>query len=391
MDVVELTRQLVGIDSQNPGPYEGDIARSVLDWARERDFETQVLEPVPGRPNVVITVDRGGPESLGLSGHLDTKPIGDALAQWRTPPLELTIDGDTAYGLGATDMKGAIAAMMVALERFAAAPGTGRVSLILTADEEQGSDAGAKVLTSEGLLPPVDAIVIGEPSGISAPWEAVHLVSRGICCFEVDVLTNQGHSGLSPQLGRSAVLIAADLLRAFESFEPSVSAAGEIPCRPTVNPGVFVSGGVSYGTWPGRCTLGMEIRLVPGMDRATVEAEVHELVSTTLHGKADFGIRYLESAQGWMAPVSVSPSDRISRAAQAAASDVLGREVPFAAFPGSTDATYFIGRASIPSITSLGPGWISVAHGANESVGVSQLYQAADIYSHLIARYFENT
>ena len=388
MDIVELTRELVAIDSQNPGPQEVDIARFVTEWADERGFEAQVLEPVAGRPNVVLTVDRGGPTALGLSGHLDTKPVGDALPQWRTPPLELTIDGSMAYGLGSTDLKGAIAAMMLALERFASSPGEGRVSLVLTADEEQGSDAGAKALSAGGLLPPLDAVVIGEPSGISDPWEAVHLVSRGICCFEVEVLTDQGHSGLSSRMGRNAMLVAADLLHAFEAFHPTVDGPGEIPCSPTVNPGIFVSGGVSYGTWPGRCRVGMEIRLVPGMEEATLKAEIQELVAGALQGKADFRIRYLDNAQGWMPAVGISPAHPVARAAQEAVSDVLGRPVPFAAFPGGTDATYFIGQAGVPTVTSLGPGWISVAHGANECVGVDQLHQATDVYDQVIDRYF---
>ncbi|MFH5823835.1 M20 family metallopeptidase [Georgenia sp. AZ-5] len=387
MDVLELTRQLVAIDSQNPGPQEREIAGFVTAWARERGFDTAVLEPVAGRPNVVVTADRGGGRRLGLSGHLDTKPVGDALGQWRTPPLELTVDGDDAYGLGATDMKGGVAAMMLALERFAVSAGRGSLSLVLTADEEQGSDAGAKALVASGDLPRLDALVIGEPSGIAEPWEAVHVVSRGICCFEIEIRTTQGHSGLSPGLGRNATLVAADLLRAFERFRPTVARPGTVPCSPTVNPGIFISGGVSYGTWPGRCTVGMEVRLVPGMDQEQLHAEVAALTDATLRGSAEFEIRYLTTAQGWMPAVELDPTHPLAQAARAASSAVLGRDVPFAAFPGGTDATYFMGQGGIPTITSLGPGWISVAHGANERVGVLQLAEAADVYTAVVEDY----
>src|SRR5690606_7260647 len=105
---------------------------------------------------------------------------------------------DEAFGLGSTDMKGAVAAMMIALDQFAStARATGRVSLVLTADEEQGSDAGAQSLSRSSLMPAVDALLIGEPSGIDEPWESLFLVSRGICCFEIEIETTQGHSGLS--------------------------------------------------------------------------------------------------------------------------------------------------------------------------------------------------
>jgi succinyl-diaminopimelate desuccinylase len=391
MDVLDLTRELVAIDSQNPGPFEPRIVRFVADWAQERGFETQTLEPVAGRPNLVVTVDRGGNGHLGLSGHLDTKPIGDALSEWVTPPLELTVIGDDAYGLGATDMKGGVAAMMLALERFSTGTGddAGAVSLILTADEEQGSDAGAKALVASGLLPQVDDIVIGEPSGIAEPWQAIYLVSRGICCFDIEVMTRQGHSGLSPTLGRNAILCAADLLHAFESFTPTVDAPGEVLCSPTVNPGIFISGGVSYGTWPGYCRVSMEIRLVPGMAQTTLHREVEDLVQSTLGRDASFRIRYLQSGQGWMPAVELSPTSTVARAARTAARSVLKRDVPFEAFPGGTDATYFMGEGGIPTIASLGPGWISVAHGANEKVGVGQLWEATELYEALIISYFD--
>ncbi|WP_022885742.1 M20 family metallopeptidase [Glaciibacter superstes] len=392
MDVLTLTRELVAVDSQNPGPFEPRIVQYVDAWARERGFESQILEPISGRPNLIVTVDRGSNGHLGLSGHLDTKPIGDALSEWHTPPLELTVVGDDAFGLGATDMKGGVAAMMLALERFAArddSQGSGVVSLVLTADEEQGSDAGAKALCASGLLPPIDAIVIGEPSGITDPWQAIYLVSRGICCFDIEVMTTQGHSGLSTSLGRNATLLVADLLHAFENFTPTVDAPGEVLCSPTVNPGIFVSGGVSFGTWPGHCRVSMEVRLVPGMSQATLHGEVDDLVRSTLGPGINYRIRYLESGQGWMPAVELSPTSPVARAAQSAAKSVLGREIPFGAFPGGTDATYFMGEGNIPTVTSLGPGWISVAHGANEKVGVRQLSEATDLYEALFGSYFD--
>lgn len=389
MDVLALTEQLVAIDSQNPGPFEGEVAAFVDEWARARGFDSRIIEVSPGRPNLVVSLDRGGPGHLALSGHLDTKPIGDARLDWHTPPLQLTVVDDMAYGLGATDMKGAVAAMMVALERLAVAPetGTGTVTLLLTADEEQGSDHGAKALATAGLLPAVDAIVIGEPSGVQRPWEAVHLVSRGICCFEVEVSTRQGHSSLSAQLGRNAVLVAADLLRAFEDFHPSVASPGTVPCAPTVNPGITVAGGVGYGTWPGLCRVGMEIRLVPGMSQEALRREVAELVERAVGTQAQARIRYADGSQGWMPAVELASDAPVARAARAAAEHVLGRPVPFAAFPGGTDATHFLGTAGIPTVASLGPGWLSVAHGANECVGIDQLTQAVEIYERLVTSY----
>ena len=93
--VLELAAQLVAIDSQNPGVGEARIAAFVAAHARERGLAAEVVETAPGRCNVLVTADAGSGPHLALSGHLDTKPIGD-LSAWRTPPLDLVVDGDLA-------------------------------------------------------------------------------------------------------------------------------------------------------------------------------------------------------------------------------------------------------------------------------------------------------
>jgi len=386
--VLELTRQLVAIDSQNPGRGEKEIADFVEhEVARPAGFSVTRVEVEPGRPNLFVGVDNGAGPHLALSGHLDTKPVGDARSQWNTDPFELTVDEeDLAFGLGSTDMKGAVAAMLVALERHTVEGPPGRVSLVLTADEEQGSDAGAKALAGRGL-PEVDAIVIGEPSGIDEPWEMMALVSRGICCFDITIGTVQGHSGLSPRLGRNAVLVAADVLHALETFVPPIGTPGSVAAEPTVNAGMTIRGGVAFGTWPGECTIGCEIRLVPGMDRAAVQAAVEQTVLAAAGPTASVEIAYLDESMGWMPAVELDPTSAVVTAAQSACREVLGRELPIGAFPGGTDATYFMGEAGIPTISSLGPGWLTVAHGPNENVAVADLDTAVDLYQHLMAEF----
>ena len=386
-DVVDLTSRLVAVDSQNPGVGENPIASLIeRDVARPSGFSVSRLEMTEGRPNLVLGVDTGVGPHLALSGHLDTKPVGDTLARWDTDPFQLTIADGLAYGLGSSDMKGALAAMLLALERQAAGGPPGRVSLVLTADEEQGSNAGAKAIAQHDLLD-ADAMIIGEPSGVDDPWEALALVSRGICCFEVDIHTRQGHSGMSARLGRNAVTVAADVIHALERFVPPVARPGAVPAEPTMNTGMLVHGGVCFGTWPGECTVGCEIRLVPGMDADQVRDAIQQEVAEAVGEQGQFDIRYAEGSLGWMPAVELAPASKVATAAQAACKAVLGHELPVRAYPGGTDATYFMGQAGIPTVTSLGPGWLSVAHGPNEKVDVAGLSTAVDLYEHLITEF----
>ncbi len=383
--VLDLTAELVAIDSQNPGTGEAQIAAFVANHARERGLEVKTIETAPGRYNVLVTADAGTGPHLALSGHLDTKPIGN-LSAWGTRPLELVVEEDLAYGLGTSDMKGAVAAMMLAMQSWSQSAAQGRLSLILTADEEAGSNYGSVALSQQQLVD-ADAIVIGEPSGISTPWEALYVVSRGICCFEVVVRGQQGHSGLSEHLPTSATVAAAQAATALTGFTPTVPETPSIPCHPTVNAAVQMSGGVYYGVHPGEAVIASDIRLVPGMSQAALDRDLRSLLQSALPPDIEWEIRYAPGSLGWMDAAEIPPDHAVVSAAQQACARVLGGALPLRAYPGGTDATHFLNVAGIPTVAALGPGWLSVAHGPDECVGVSQLSQAQDLYERIALTY----
>lgn len=388
VDPLTLMRQLVAADSSNPGAGEAEVGHLINELALEWGLESQLVETGPGRMNVIVRIDAGGPRSLGLSGHLDTKPVDDSLSEWRTPPWELVVDGDLAYGLGTSDMKGAVAAMLVAARDWSESAEQGRLDLILTADEEAGSHLGAKELVRRGLID-VDAIVVGEPSGIVEPWEAIFVVSRGICCFEVDVRGQQGHSGLSDRMPTSATVAAAHALLAIDALEPRYPADPSVAAAPTVNAGVRIAGGVFFGVHPGRATVECEVRLVPGMRRDVLAADVEAVLAAALPADVSWDVRFRDDDLGWSPAVSIDADHPLVTAAGDAAEHVLGRRLALGCYPGGSDATAFSIGASVPGIASLGPGWLSVAHGPNEHVGISQVRDATAIYRHIAVEYLE--
>ena len=389
IDPVELLGRLVAIDSQNPEPGEAEIVCFVSDLAAGLGFESQTFEARPGRPNLLVTVDAGPGPAIGLAGHLDTKPVGQARDEWRTPPLELVVQGDMGYGLGTSDMKGAVAAMIVAAQRWAATAKRGRLCLVLTADEEAGGELGAWPLAASGLLN-VDGVVIGEPSGIEEPWEAIHLVSRGVCCFDVELSSRQGHSGLSSMLPTSASVAAAQAVLALKDLTVEHPVEVSYPCEPTVNAGVQIEAGVFYGVHPGHARVACDVRLVPGMTRGHLDREITSALEAALPDDVEWKVSYRGDQLGWIPAVEIAPGHRIVKAARLACEQVLGRKLPFAAYPGTTDATALTTEASIPCIASLGPGWLSVAHGPNERVGLTQVREATEIYACLVTTYLRD-
>jgi acetylornithine deacetylase len=130
-DVIDLTSQLVSINSVNPtlapgGAGEGEIARFVSAWAESNGLTAETITSADGRPNVIVRSPRTGDgPTLMLCGHLDT--VGLAAME---RPLEPRIDGDRLVGRGAYDMKGGLAATLVACrdDHLPVDAGPGRVA-----------------------------------------------------------------------------------------------------------------------------------------------------------------------------------------------------------------------------------------------------------------------
>lgn len=389
-DVVDLTKHLVGVPSPNLPGDERAVAQAVTEVARSFGLpEARVLAREPERPNLVIEVDFGvGGRHLALSGHLDTKPVGDAA--WSTDPFVAEeIDGNL-HGLGTCDMKGAVAAMLIAARQLIEnPPACGQLSLVLTADEEFGSLYGSRFLADNGLVS-ADAIVIGEPGGIETDWDVLNVISRGIANVFIDVQGRQGHSSLSRVKGYQFATIAmARVLQDFaESFEPSYP-DHELGVRPTVNAGVLVEGGVGFGVVPGRASFGSDIRLVPGMDRDTFERELNAFVESYKSKGIVASARFEQAPRDWLPPTEVSPSDPVVASCQYAASSILGTQLPLSAFPGTTDACWLQGILGIPTLPAFGPGLLEYAHAADERVSIQALRQSVPIYEALARDFCE--
>ncbi|MFZ5847146.1 MAG: M20 family metallopeptidase [Actinomycetota bacterium] len=389
-DLLELTRQLIAVDSQIP-PYadEREIVSFVSGVLADAGFtEQEVVAATPERPSLVTRIrGAGGGRNLMLNGHLDTKPVGEAADQWHTDPFTATIvDGDL-FGLGSNDMKGAVAAMIWAARALieCGVPLRGDLVLGFVADEEGGAQYGAKHLAP--VLRDVDAVLIGEPSGWSQDWQGIHLVSRGVCGFRVTVTGTQMHSSLSDRMPSvNASLKMADLmLRMADQLDLPF-----IPHRlggvgPTLNRGVMLGGGTFFGVVPGRAEFACDLRTVPGMTREGVVAALEEWVARAQAADPDLHVEVaLEPGLDWIPWSELDADHPLATATAAAAADVLGAAPPFSVFPGGTDAPWFSG-AGIPTLPSFGPGMLTSAHGPNEFVSVRSLLEAARIYARVAA------
>ena len=390
--LLEFAADLVSIDSQIP-PYADE--RQIVAFMRDRMSDLrlgrgQVFAREPTRPNLVTRIaGSGGGPTLLLNGHLDTKPIGGARPLWLSDPLIPEIRGGRMYGLGTSDMKGAVAAMVFAAAALHATGIrlAGDLVLAFTADEEAGGGAGSKFLASQ--LDRVDACMIGEPSGWEHDWQGLHLVSRGICCFRVRVGGTQMHSSLSDRVPsvNASRRMADLLLRIGDELELECTPHRLGGVTPTLNVGVLVQGGVYFGVLPGVAEFGCDLRTLPGMTEEQVHAAIHRWLDQrrTALPDLDVTVEY-EPGLAWIPPSEISPNHPLVHAARLAALEVLQIAPPLSVFPGTTDAPWY-DRAGIPTIPSWGPGILTCCHGPNENVATESVHQAARMYARIVARY----
>lgn len=386
-ELLRFAAALVATPSPNlPGDERAVVAVILAEMNRLGLNGAEIAAKAPHRPNVIYRLRGGRPGPvLMLCGHSDTKPVGDA-GQWRTDPFQPVFQDGKLYGLGATDMKGAVAAMVYATAALAHCEPAlaGEVLLVINADEERSMKFGSEFLATEyGIR--ADVALLGEPSAIGGPeFEFLHLLSRGISCFKLRVIGTQLHSSLTDRLPavNANVKLAEVLTRMSRelrlTFQPHPLCAA-----PTINLGVKIEGGVGYGVCPGVAEFQADIRTLPGMTRAQLQADLERFLDTLRRDDPALQVE-LEFEQpplNWMGATEVPASHPLVAALLTAAEQVLGWRPKLSAFPGGTDAVNFQGRAGIPTIPSFGPGWLNLAHAPNECVGIEAIGQAAKMYA----------
>jgi acetylornithine deacetylase len=357
-EVADLAAALVRIDSVNPALIAGaageaEVATFVAGWLEQAGLEVEVVEPVPGRPSVIATArGAGGGRALLLNAHLDT--VGTEAMEI---PFDALVEDGRLYGRGSYDMKGALAAAMLALADASRLGLAGDVILTAVADEEVAS------LGTEAVLGRVAAAaaIVCEPTELQ-----VAIAHRGFAGFEIETHGVAAH-GSRPDLGVDAIAKMGHVLVALEELDRRLQAGRR---HPLVGAGSLhaslIEGGQEFSSYPERCLLTGERRTLPGETAAEIEADLRAAA-----GEAE--VRLLVSRE----PFAVDEAHELVQAVGAAAgvSGVIG--VPF-----WTDAA-LIAAAGIPTVLfgPIGEG----AHAATEWVDLSSLERCREVYAAVAA------
>ncbi len=383
-EVVDLTTDLVRIPSVfrpgEPGANEQAVARTVEAWFRREGFSVEVQQVAPGRPNVVGWLDGASPgETLCLEGHTDVVTEGDPAA-WRHPPWSGLIEDGQLYGRGSADMKGGLAAAMVAAAavRRAGVPLTGRLMVAALVDEEDAM-SGAKHFAGTPLGRAVSAAIICEPE-----QNELCLEQKGVLWARVTVHGRMAH-GAMPYAGVNPIAAAGQFLARLPQLERRVR-RGVRRSRflgvPHVTPTV-VLGPVGHvaqnNVIPATAELRLDARLTPGLEPGSVLGAIDELARDTERRCPGTRIT-VEPVEAPRPATRVERSEKIVKALEWAVRRVSGRRPVFGGVPGSTDGTILRTALGIPIVT-FGPGNRLIPHQVDEHVPVAELVEAARCYA----------
>jgi len=390
-ELIDLTRDLVRIPSVvhpgDPGRGEAAVAAHVERWLAKEGFELEVQTVAPGRPNVVAWHGDPGGRALLLEGHTDVVTEGDP-ALWRHAPFAADLEDGRIYGRGAADMKGGLAAAMVAAAALkrSGAHLRGRVLVGALVDEE-GDMLGARHLCGTAMGKAITAAIICEPEA-----NELCLEQRGVVWVRVTAHGRMAH-GAMPEAGVNPIAGLGELLartRVLERRLRALCTRSRYLRPPTVTPTVVqapVRGVPQSNVIPGTAQATLDVRLTPGPDAVAIASTIDQLCREA--EAACPGLR-LEWApvNGFRLATRVDREEPVVAAMVKGVREATGRAPRFGGVPGSTDGTILRTTLGIPIVT-CGPGDRLIPHQVDEYVEASQLIEAAKIYVASALNYLE--
>ncbi|MFC1766091.1 M20 family metallopeptidase [Planctomycetota bacterium] len=303
--------------------------------------------------------------------HLDVVPPGDT--PWQHPPFSgLEIDGHI-YGRGATDMKGGTVAAAVALQQIVAAgtPLPGDVILAATAGEETDSCGVERLMVNRDWLPQLAGIIIPEPTDFD-------LVSahRGLLWLEIRTQGKTAHSSM-PHLGVNAITSMFMAMNVLKHLPLDITPHPQLgSCSMSLN---TIQGGKALNVVPDQCTLGMDIRILPGQDPQDIIRDIETLLKEQHQRAPQFEASVsLKRCVGALETDTDHPFVRH-------VCDLVG--IPETQAVGFTTDAPSVVPLDAP-ILIFGPGKGRVCHQPDESIALADVERAVNIYQKLMLASF---
>lgn len=369
-ELLELTQALVARPSLTPD----DAGCQALIGERLEKLGF-VLEPMRFGKVDNLWARRGATDPLLVfAGHTDVVPTGD-LTMWRCDPFTPTIEEGVLYGRGCADMKGALAAMVVAVEGFVAEfgdCGTGSIGFLLTSDEEgpavDGTVRVVDTLNRRGER--IDYCVVGEPSGTARTGDCIRVGRRGSLSGRLRVRGVQGHVAY-PDRARNPI---HEALPALAELTNTRWDTGNTHFPPTSLQISNIHAGTGAGNViPGELVVDFNFRFATSSSAATLKARCEQIL---VNAGCDFSIDWQLGGEPFLTSQGAL-LDSVSRAIVA-----LTGTPPQASTGGGTSDGRFIAPTGT-EVVELGVPNPSI-HKINEQVRLEDLELLERLYRRIL-------
>ena len=395
-DLIELTRALIRFPTVNPpGEAYRPCAEFIGDRLRARGFTVDYVHAAgtPGdterypRINVIARRASAAPgPCVHFNSHIDVVQSG---AGWTLDPFAAVVKDGRVYGRGACDMKGGLAASIIAVEALiesaATLPGTLEISG--TADEESGGYGGVHYLAERGWFSPprVDHVIIPEPLNV----DRVCIGHRGVWWAEIETHGRMAH-GSMPFLGDCAVRHMHAVVDRFErDLYPKLAARRtDMPVVPSgarhstlninsIHGGQAETTGYPAPVVPDSCRMIIDRRLLIEESIDAAKGEVRELLEQLVKDRA--GFRYSIRDIFEVRPTMADRDGPVARSTAAAIRRVIGRDPEFICSPGTYDQKHIDRVGKLRDCIAYGPGILDLAHQPDEYVVIEDMVNSAKV------------
>lgn len=380
-EAVALTRDLVRIPSENPTGTEARVADWLEDYLRKLGFPVERDRVAEGRENLVAEIGGAAGPALVFLNHMDTVPAGEG---WTRDPFAAELTDGKLWGRGTCDMKGGLAAALVALKALKGridrgAPARRTVRCCLVVDEESPWMRGAVAAIERGRIGARDIVLACEPTRMR-----LITAQKGAMWYEVLLSGRSAHASV-PHAGADALLAAARTVLRLHAAAAALPASDPLLGRTTVVASV-IQGGRKTNIVADRCRLEVDVRFVPPLG----VADARRLVE----GAAAAACAETPGTSAEVRPISVDRPPVLAdlgseggRVLARALREAAGVAPEPAGVSYYSDAGLAAARTGSRQCFLLGPGNVEQAHGPDEFVDVEELRRAALVLTRLTGRF----
>ena len=397
-ELVLLTQELIRIPTLNP---PGRDYRRICDFLAARleagGWDCTLIRATgsPGDCEAyprwnLIARHKGGRagDCVHFNSHHDVVEVGHG---WTRDPFAGAVEGDKIYGRGACDMKGGLAASIIAAEAFVALypDHAGTVEISATADEESGGYGGVAYLAEQGHFAHDDHVIIPEP----LYKDSICLGHRGVWWAEIETQGRIAH-GSMPFLGDCAVRHMGAVLDEMErSLWPLLAGKHtDMPVIPegarssTLNINAIHGGapeppegftGLPAPCVPDRCRITIDRRFLIEEDIAAVKAEITALLERVRAMRHEFTYEIRDLFE--VLPSMTARDAPVVRTTAQAIEAVLGQAPRYVVSPGTYDQKHIDRIGKLDNCIAYGPGELHLAHQPDEWIGITDMVDSAHV------------